>query len=218
MKKNDFLKTIILKLKTNCPNWCKNVKQSRNVLEFTIEKDKKYFIISFDTPSHGKGLYHIQVNMYIYNMEITNIKKYFISKNRESVYFGNYNILPAGELERNYFFQVEDEEDDYKVDNILKNIMEYYYPIAYGMTADYNSILARVYDNNFLIGIRDRFTTLSIMAFSLNNEAWIYNTLIPIIKEKKLGENTNSIFYEYMNHSNAEDNILNPIRQLFLKR
>ncbi|MBC2262859.1 hypothetical protein HCB45_15035, partial [Listeria sp. FSL L7-0091] len=58
MKKNDFLKTIILKLKTNCPNWCKNVKQSRNVLEFTIEKDKKYFIISFDTPSHGKGLYH----------------------------------------------------------------------------------------------------------------------------------------------------------------
>ncbi|MBC2261580.1 hypothetical protein HCB45_08220, partial [Listeria sp. FSL L7-0091] len=166
----------------------------------------------------GKGLYHIQVNMYIYNMEITNIKKYFISKNRESVYFGNYNILPAGELERNYFFQVEDEEDDYKVDNILKNIMEYYYPIAYGMTADYNSILARVYDNNFLIGIRDRFTTLSIMAFSLNNEAWIYNTLIPIIKEKKLGENTNSIFYEYMNHSNAEDNILNPIRQLFLKR
>lgn len=52
----------------------------------------------------------------------------------------------------------------------------------------------------YLIGIRDRFTTLSIMAFTLNNEAWIYNILIPIIKGEKLSKTTASIFHDYINN------------------
>lgn len=56
----------------------------------------------------------------------------------------------------------------------------------------------------YLIGIRDRFTTLSIMAFTLNNEAWIYNILIPIIKDEKLGKTTASIFHDYINNPKSQ--------------
>lgn len=55
------------------------------------------------------------------------------------------------------------------------------------------------------------------MAFTLNNEAWIYNILISIIKDEKLSKTSASIFHDYINNPNPEENILKPIRKLFLK-
>lgn len=85
------------------------------------------------------------------------------------------------------------------------------------MMSDYDSILERVYDNDFLIGVRDRFITLSIMAFLLDKEAWIYNTLIPIIEDNKLGVNTASIFHDYISSPNPDEYIIKPIKQIFVK-
>ncbi|MBC1692258.1 hypothetical protein HBP39_04825 [Listeria welshimeri] len=53
-------------------------------------------------------------------------------------------MFPSGELERNYFFQIEEENDGYKGDSIFMDIMEYYYPIAYRMTVDYKTILKHI--------------------------------------------------------------------------
>jgi len=55
------------------------------------------------------------------------------------------------------------------------------------------------------------------MAFYVDREDWIYDTFIPIIQENKLGENTQSIFYEYTNLKDPQAEILAPLKKWFKK-
>lgn len=104
MIKKDLLNKVKSKVKDNPPVWCESVKQSATGVEIVFKKGERYFSIDFDTPNHGKGKYHIQANMYIYNDEILKVKQTVIPNPRETIYFGNYNMIPHRDLEQNYFF------------------------------------------------------------------------------------------------------------------
>lgn len=217
MLKKEFIKKLRLKLKTNYPSWCTAPKQLGDNIEFFFSKNDSSFSIDFDTPSSGKDKYHIQINLYVKNNNLYNVKNSISSKFHKNTYFGNYNLMPNFAYQNDFFFNIHDTDDDYKIDNIISALNQYYYPVAYGLIFNYNLILEKIYDSNFLIGLQDRFTTLVIMAFYVDREDWIYDTFIPIIQENKLGENTQSIFYEYTNLKDPQAEILAPLKKWFKK-
>jgi len=94
MLKKEFIKKLRLKLKTNYPSWCSAPKQLGHNIEFFFSKNDSSFSIDFDTPSSGKDKYHIQINLYVKNNNLYNVKNSISSKFHKNIYFGNYNLMP----------------------------------------------------------------------------------------------------------------------------
>jgi hypothetical protein len=217
VEKNIFIKELKKKFKENKPNWCNTIKQKSGINNFIVD-DNKQFCILLDTPSHGvKGMYSVFMSLIITNSEIYEIKmesKIKSERKLPSIFQGSNILYPNEYIEKLWF---ETSSDDIKqIDFVWKIIENYYFPIAKGLTIDYDFILNNYDNKDLLIGFYEPFITGVIMAFLADNEKWIYDVLIPLTEKYKTinGDDKNERFYmDYRKVNNAEIEIIEPIRK-----
>ena len=176
-----------------------------------------------DTPTHGtKGIYSLHLSLIVSNDEIFDIKNKsgVVSSVKFPVIFSGSSILYPNEyIDRLWFRDTDGDEEQV---NIVSNLInQYYFPIAKGLTIDYNFILDNFDNADLLLGFHEPFITGVIMAFLCNREKWIYDILLPLTEKYKAinGDDSKERFAkDFKKVSNAEKEIIAPVRKWFENR
>jgi hypothetical protein len=219
VEKNIFIKELKKKFKKNKPDWCNIMKQKSGINNFIVDDDKQFCIL-LDTPSHGvNGMYSVFMSLIITNFEIYKIKiesKIKSERKLPSIFQGNNILYPNKYIEKLWF---KTSSDDIKQIDFVWNLIEkYYFPVAKGLTIDYNYILNNYDNKNLLTGFYEPFITGVILAFLTSREKWIYDILIPLTEKYKTinGSDKNERFtMDYRKSNNVEIEIIEPIRKYF---
>jgi len=217
MDKKVFIKELNKWLKLNQPNWGFIVSQKSGITEYKVLCNKEFSLIP-DTPSHGmKGMYSLNLTLMVSNDEIFNIKNEasIVSSVKFPVIFlGSSVLYPNEYLERLWFNDFDDLSEQIKI--VANLINQYYFPVAKGLTIDYDFILDN-YDNpDLLLGFHEPFISGVIMAFLREREDWIYDVLLPLTEKYKTinGNDSKERFAkDFRNFKNAEKEIIEPIRK-----
>lgn len=222
MDKRAFIKELSKWLKANQPNWGTIISQKAGISDYKVQDDKGFKLLS-DTPTHGtKGIYSLHLSLIVINDEIFDIKNKsgVVSSVKFPVIFSGSSILYPNEyIDRLWFRDTDGDEEQV---NIVSNLInQYYFPIAKGLTIDYNFILDNFDNADLLLGFHEPFITGVIMAFLCNREKWIYDILLPLTEKYKAinGDDSKERFAkDFKKVSNAEKEIIAPVRKWFENR
>lgn len=222
MDKRAFIKELSKWLKANQPNWGTIISQKAGISDYKVQDDKGFKLLS-DTPTHGtKGIYSLHLSLIVSNDEIFDIKNKsgVVSSVKFPVIFSGSSILYPNEyIDRLWFRDTDGDEEQI---NIVSNLInQYYFPIAKGLTIDYNFILDNFDNADLLLGFHEPFITGVIMAFLCNREKWIYDILLPLTEKYKAinGDDSKERFAkDFKKVSNAEKEIIAPVRKWFENR
>ena len=222
MDKRAFIKELSKWLKANQPNWGTIISQKAGISDYKVQDDKGFKLLS-DTPTHGtKGIYSLHLSLIVSNDEIFDIKNKsgVVSSVKFPVIFSGSSILYPNEyIDRLWFRDTDGDEEQV---NIVSNLInQYYFPIAKGLTIDYNFILDNFDNADLLLGFHEPFITGAIMAFLCNREKWIYDILLPLTEKYKAinGDDSKERFAkDFKKVSNAEKEIIAPVRKWFENR
>lgn len=222
MDKRAFIKELSKWLKANQPNWGTIISQKAGISDYKVQDDKGFKLLS-DTPTHGtKGIYSLHLSLIVSNDEIFEYKNKsgVVSSVKFPVIFSGSSILYPNEyIDRLWFRDTDGDEEQV---NIVSNLInQYYFPIAKGLTIDYNFILDNFDNADLLLGFHEPFITGVIMAFLCNREKWIYDILLPLTEKYKAinGDDSKERFAkDFKKVSNAEKEIIAPVRKWFENR
>ena len=220
MKKKDFIKELKKWLKLNQPHWSTIMSQKSGISYYEV-KDGQEFKLMSDTPSHGvKEMYSLNLSLVVNNNEIFNIKNkaQIVSFVKFPVIFLGSSILYPDDFVEKLWFNETDECID-QINVVSKIINNYYFPIAKGLTTDYDFILDNFDDSNLLLGYHEPFITGVIMAFLCKREHWIYDVLFPLTEKYKTFDEDDSkerFAKDFRKVSDAEKEIIDPIRKIFI--
>lgn len=222
MDRKTFIKKLSKWLKTNQPNWGTIISQKAGISSYQVQDDKEFKLMS-DTSTHGiKGMYSLHLSLIVSNDEIFNIKNKsgIVSFVKYPVIFLGSSILYPNEYIERLWFRDSDENEE-QVSIVSNLINQYYFPIAKGLTIDYNFILDNFDNTDLLLGFHEPFITGVIMAFLCDREKWIYDILLPLTEKYKAinGDDSKERFAkDFRKVSNAEREIINPVRKWFEDR
>ena len=222
MDKRAFIKELSKWLNANQPYWGTIISQKAGISDYKVQDDKGFKLLS-DTPTHGtKGIYSLHLSLIVSNDEIFDIKNKsgVVSSVKFPVIFSGSSILYPNEyIDRLWFRDTDGDEEQV---NIVSNLInQYYFPIAKGLTIDYNFILDNFDNADLLLGFHEPFITGVIMAFLCNREKWIYDILLPLTEKYKAinGDDSKERFAkDFKKVSNAEKEIIAPVRKWFENR
>ena len=219
MDKKAFIKELGKWLKANQPHWGTIISQKAGISNYKVQDDKE-FKLMFDTPSHGiKGMYNIHLSLIVSNNEIFDIKNKsgaISSVKFPVIFMGSSILFPDEYIEKLWFKDTVGNEEQIEIVSNLIN--QYYFPIAKGLTINYNFILDNFDNADLLLGFHEPFITGVIMAFLCNREKWIYDVLLPLTEKYKAinGDDSKERFAkDFKKVSNAEKEIIAPVRKWF---
>lgn len=222
MDKKSFIKELSKWLKANQPNWGTIISQKAGISNYKVQ-DGKEFKLMLDLPAHGiKGMYSFHLSLIVSNDEIFDIKNNsgVVSYVKFPVIFLGSSILYPNEyIERLWFRDTDGAEKQLNIVTDLIN--QYYFPIAKGLTINYNFILDNFDNADLLLGFHEPFITGIIMAFLCNREEWIYDILLPLTEKYKAinGNDSKERFAkDFRKVSNVEREIIAPVRKWFESR
>jgi len=219
MEKKAFIKEFNKWLKSNQPFWSKIVSQKANISEYKVQDDKEFKLMP-DTPSHNvKGMYSLHLSLLVNNIEIFNIKNKsaVASSIKFPVIFLGSSILYPNKYIESLWFRDTDEYTE-QINIVSDLINHYYFPVAKGLTIDYDFMLDNFDNADLLLGFHEPFITGVIMAFLCKREKWIYDVLLPLTEKYKATDRDDSrerFAKDFRKVSNAEEEIIDPIRKCF---
>ena len=135
------------------------------------------------------------------------------------IFLGSSILYPNEYIERLWFRDTDGAEKQLNIVTDLIN--QYYFPIAKGLTINYNFILDNFDNADLLLGFHEPFITGVIMAFLCNREEWIYDILLPLTEKYKAinGNDSKERFAkDFRKVSNVEREIIAPVRKWFESR
>ncbi|MCG0201647.1 hypothetical protein L4X50_05175 [Phocaeicola vulgatus] len=222
MDKKTITKELSKWLKANQPNWGTIISQKAGISNYKVQ-DGKEFKLMLDLPTHGiKGMCSFHLSLIVSNDEIFDIKNksgVVSSVKFPVIFLGSSILYPNEYIERLWFRDTDGAEKQLNIVTDLIN--QYYFPIAKGLTINYNFILDNFDNADLLLGFHEPFITGVIMAFLCNREEWIYDILLPLTEKYKAinGNDSKERFAkDFRKVSNVEREIIAPVRKWFESR
>ena len=217
MDKKVFVKELNRWLKSNQPDWSTIVSQKAGISDYRVQNDKGFKLMA-DTPSHGqKGLYSLHLSLVVNNDEIFDIKnKAAIASSVKFpvIFLGSHILYPSGYIEKLWFGEADEPAGQLGI--VTELIDKYYFPVAKGLTVDYNFILDGFDNADLLLGFNEPFITGVILAFLTGREKWIYDVLLPLTDKYKTsnGDDSKERFAkDFRKVNDPEKEIIEPVRK-----